>query len=1195
MKGSSGWQGVLLGLALACLATVQAGARAGVPEIPRFRLMTVADGLPSTTIPVLARDRAGFLWLATWDGVARYDGVGFRVWRHEPNEPASLPGNVVQALHIDAQDRVWVATENGGLSMMGPERRGFRHFRKSDHPEMGSDDIFSITSRGNEVWFGTFGGGLNRIDANLRVHHFRLPSGEEPVLPSDNVLSLAFGSDGQLWIGTMSGLVRYDGRQLHNETLPGGDAPIIYSVTPDGDAIWAGSSGGMYRWQAGTGWTTPPWSRMFERPNAVHAMAPDGAGEYWLASQGGLWHTDGDRAPTPITQDSHGASVGRVVQTLLREPDGGLWVPVPTRGVAYLRADWRRIASFTPAQGLGGGLYRGLARSAHGLWLVSSLGGVERLDTRSGEVTALTQHAERFRPLRFTSVLEDPQQRLWLGHRYGLIQRDPASGALREWTAQSGSDAVPDSSSIDWLVHSVDGSLWLGTQLGSLQRRDGVTGKVLATFAQSEENPLPQEIEAMTAGPDGQLWTAGTFGVQRWDGTQQRFVSVVRPGVERILSFAFAGADTLWVHRLSGLERWQRADEGWRQTGTVGPHQGLPALESTGLEVDPQQRLWLATRRGVFRIEAPREAGTLKADSVRVRNFGVREGLMSQEFNDRGLLMLDDGLLAGSTADGSVMLLDTALPDPKPHRPNLLIDSLQVSRGDHAVPLPHGGDFQLRPDDQELQFSLRLLSYENPLAHRYMSRLEGFDSDWVDQGPSGERVFSTLRPGHYRLHLKAFDGSGTPSAQKVVEFEVLPPWYRSTWGITGLSLLGVLLLVALAAAYRRRVRRRTAFQLAEHMREVAEQASLAKTRFLATLGHEVRTPMTGVLGMSELLLTTPLDERQRNYTNAIQQAGQHLLRLVNDALDLARIEAGKLELDMQVVDVRALVDEVAALIAPIAHKRGLHFNLDFADSTPRHVHGDPLRMRQILLNLLGNAIKFTERGSVGLRVAPLSPQGLRMEVSDTGPGINTDQQARLFQRFEQAEGARTAARYGGSGLGLAICQELAVAMGGAIQLDSKPGLGTKFLVDLPLATADAPAPVSAPPVNPTHAGHALNLLLVEDDATVAEVIVALLRARGYAVTHAPNGLAALAEMSTQQFDVALLDLDLPGLDGLALARQLRLGGFQAPLLAITARADAEAEPQARAAGFDGFLRKPVTGDLLAEAVQQLRNKTEGTE
>jgi CheY-like chemotaxis protein len=399
----------------------------------------------------------------------------------------------------------------------------------------------------------------------------------------------------------------------------------------------------------------------------------------------------------------------------------------------------------------------------------------------------------------------------------------------------------------------------------------------------------------------------------------------------------------------------------------------------------------------------------------------------------------------------------------------------------------------------------------------------------------------------------------------------------------------VVVLWWLAYLGRMRLKRRHDYQLIQQKRELAEEASQAKSRFLANLGHEVRTPMTGVLGMSELLLSTALDSKQQGQVHAIRRAGAHLLRLVNDALDLARIEAGRLELDSEDFDLAALIDDATALMRPLAERKDLALVVDIADNVRGGWQGDATRLSQILLNLLGNAIRFTARGEVGVSVDALAPHGLRFTVHDTGPGLDQQQQRRLFRRFEQAEGARTASRYGGSGLGLAICQELAVMMGGGIELHSAPGEGAAFIVRLPLLRAEAPVVPSATleeyaaPASPMR----LQVLLVEDDAIVADVLIGMLQARGHGVVHAGHALAALTEVATQRFDLALIDLDLPGMDGLALARHLRAQEFAQPMLAVTARADAEAESQVRQAGFDAFLRKPLTGDMLAETVEAM--------
>ncbi len=524
--------------------------------------------------------------------------------------------------------------------------------------------------------------------------------------------------------------------------------------------------------------------------------------------------------------------------------------------------------------------------------------------------------------------------------------------------------------------------------------------------------------------------------------------------------------------------------------------------------------------------------------------------------------------------------------------PPLSIDSLGVHRDGREIALDAHKPVVLGPDDRDLHVVARLLSYIDPKTHHYRYWLHGYDANWVEQGTNGERIFSRLDTGHYKLDIEASNADGIWSHPQEIAITVQPPWWKSGLAYVADAALILSGLLLLAWMYRRRIRSRHEFAMAEQRSTLAEQTSEAKTRFLATMGHEIRTPMTGVLGMTELLLGGPLDPHQRHQAESIQQAGQHLLRIVNDALDLARIEAGKLALDDAPFDPRTVLREVDALLRPLAHAKALQWETTVADDLPRGLRGDCARVRQILLNLGNNAIKFTERGNVRIALArhpDRDVSGLHITVADSGPGLNAEQRERLFQRFEQADGARTTARYGGSGLGLAICQELAAAMHGQIAVDSTPGVGTRFDVILPLAESAVPP---ASPLPLPVAARGLRLLLVEDDPTVAEVVRGLLEAQGHCVVHAPHGLTALSELENASFDAALLDLDLPGVNGLDLARLIRIRSIKLPLLALTARADADAEPQALAAGMDGFLRKPVTGQLLAEALAALiKNST----
>jgi signal transduction histidine kinase/CheY-like chemotaxis protein len=494
---------------------------------------------------------------------------------------------------------------------------------------------------------------------------------------------------------------------------------------------------------------------------------------------------------------------------------------------------------------------------------------------------------------------------------------------------------------------------------------------------------------------------------------------------------------------------------------------------------------------------------------------------------------------------------------------------------------PGSGSIALAWNDRDLTIVVRALSFIAPERNVYRFRLDGLDSGWVDTGRRGDRTFTQLPSGDFVLHVQAAGPDGawgelvTPLRLHVEN----PPWLR-WWAWLAYALLLVMLFIALLYAMRRRQLQRHRLELITQEHHLAHAASQAKTEFLAQLGHEIRTPMTGVLGMAELLLSRSLADTERSYVQTIRNSGEVLLTLVNDALDLARIEAGHLQLAPAPFDPRALVQDVAELQRAKAMDKGLDLRVEIAEDVPAQVLGDAVRIRQVLLNLGGNAVKFTAHGEVRLALAN-DANGLRFTVSDTGPGITPADQAKLFQRYQQLDSPQ---RGSGSGLGLAICRELVTLMEGTITLESTPGSSSTFHVLLPLPAVTSPVEPQRTTTNKE--GPRWRLLLLEDEPTVAAVIAGLLEVQGHSVEHVPNALRALEALEHKHFDAALVDLDLPGLDGLQWAKLVRAreGHDAMPMIAITARAGGDEESRAYAAGMDGFLRKPMHGEQLARAL-----------
>lgn len=1174
-----------------------------------FRSLEVEDGLSQSTIYSILQDRQGFMWFGTQDGLNRYDGNNFRIYKYNPDDASSIGNNAITSMMEDDDGIIWIGTGNG-VYLYSPLYETFSRLDlKTAKGEMvrGAVRDMRKDKEGN-IWLAVFEEGIYRISVTKELELFSL--GKTATQRTIGVRKIEFDNAGNVWLAThQQGIysfdpVRKEFRQYlvdeDSRNAANNDINDLYLI--NGETLLVGTAN---KGVLGFNLTTCTFTSLLEtgidgKPLYIRRIFRSEKGELWIGTEKGIYiynlQTKNVVNLQQIYNDPYSIS-DNAIHSVFQDREGGIWVGTFFGGVNYFIESHAQFEKYYPVNGentiSGKSISEFCQDNQQHIWIGTEDAGLNKFDPvthrfSSGFVPATNIHA----------LMADGDD-LWIGSfSDGLYIMNLKSNRLRSYKNTADPNSL-NSNHIYSIYKDYSGIIWVGTMMG-LHTYNPATDN----FNRIQEHEINRQVNDILEDYKGLLWFAtigkGLFRYDRFNKEWKHYISVAEEdnmAGRTIVCMLQNSRNQLWIGTEgAGLCMYNPQTDSFTNFFTT--KDGLPNDVIYQLVEDVQGNIWGSTNKGLFKLDM---------EKLEITVYNHANGLLGDQFNYKSGFRAKDGKIYFGGVKGFVAFMPYNFW-PNNVAPPIVINSFQISNREVSAgaegsqlkySITHTEEIEIPYSVSTFSLGFAALSYVSPQGNTYAYQLEGRDKDWIYTNQLHKVTYSDLSPGNYIFKVKASNSDGLWNEESAnLRINILPPFYRTVWAYTSYTIIIFTLLFLLIRYYINKVNNKNR-QTMEAM-EARKEKELynAKIEFFTHVTHEIRTPLSLIKSPLEEVIKH-VDPQDKNWENLtiIQRNTNRLLKLVNELLDFRKTETKGLELNFLRVDVVSTIRYTATRFAPSAELKGLRFDLKLPD-TEFYADIDAEVFTKILSNLFNNALKHA-RSYIRIDFNVLT-NDIGISVSNDGEGIPGEFSEKIFEPFFKMDESKQ-----GSGLGLPFAKSLVELHKGLIFLDKENRAETMFVIQLPirqertiLLNDDQEEPAVENLETGSKKGVDIEelvssnskktILLVEDNEEFMQFTFNQLKDE-YQMLKASNGKQALELLNKEFVDLIISDIMMPVMDGLELCREIKenLKYSHIPVILLTAKTAIQSKIEGLKIGADEYIEKPYSIDFLKARIENL--------